>query len=68
VPICGPYLAKFASSQVSAYDGTFTIMLLILVAAFVVACFLRGSYLSKARVLEEESEELGTKIGADQVP
>jgi EmrB/QacA subfamily drug resistance transporter len=43
--VCLPYLANLPGAEVTAYDGVFTLMLGILVAALVVALFFRGRYL-----------------------
>ncbi len=52
-PSCFPYLARLPAGEVTAYDGAFTIMLGLLVAAAIVALFLRGRFLKPALVATE---------------
>lgn len=42
LPECLPYLQGFASAQVAAYDSVFTVMLIVLVTALLVALLYQG--------------------------
>ena len=41
-PLCAVYLGKFKTSLISSYDQTFTVMLVLLIVAFVFVLFLVG--------------------------
>jgi MFS family permease len=42
LPLCGPYLDKFSGALITSYDQTFTIMLGLLIVAFLFVLFLVG--------------------------
>ncbi len=53
--ICAPYLLQLPAAEVTAYDGAFTVMVGLLVAALVVALFFRGQFLRKGPADAAES-------------
>ncbi len=58
-PVCFPYLAQLPAAEVSAYDATFTVMLVLLGAALLVGLAFRGRFLRASASAGAKNEPSG---------
>jgi len=64
--ICAPYLAGLPGAEVTAYDAAFTLMLGAMIAALIVALFLRGRFLKPAATTVPTSSALPTSVSPSE--